>query len=496
MEIIDSSPKFKRCKTIESMENRQRDNPDLICCTTAGTNALQFKKGATFKIGADPGKYIGLNILSGTISELSHWRKFGVSDEKMWRILYDLKTRIKTRFQSHYYARSYVDSSPFSLNSRVDRYIWGDAEKDPQNLVVRSAMWEAKTWEFEDLKDTFPVYKGSENSPPKVLNDISEISKYSSTDIINVPKRMKDGTDLKDTFERDTENSLRDLAGIPSGNGDKLISNLSIIDNMFDDNLQNVYTGIYAPANKMPERLIWDQIVDKFFVKTADNRYEFYRASSELRWLGIDQSFSGDCLGLSMCHQEVNEKGVNIIVFDFTITIIPTKYKINLQAIYEFILDLSRLGRVKFGGIHFDRFESETTIQNLERKEFPVFKTSVDISKDPYNLFVSYLQNNRIKAGKSIFLKNNLKSLEETTLKTKTKIDHSKGKTEYSGDDDWKTSVIGLNSKDCSDSACNSFYQCCMNFKGVPKYQYIEYTNQKSMTDNVMKFLNDKYSYK
>lgn len=497
LELVGTSSKFIRCRTLEQMKNKQQDYPDQIFFTTAGISAVTFSKGIDMKIGSSPSSIIGLSVLSASLSELSFWSEFGYSSDKIWRMFIDTRNRIMSRFKSNFWGRSLIDSSPNDIeNSKIDKFIFGgEAEKDKKNFLFRGSIYQWKTWEFDEDVKKFPVFKGSSSIEPKILDE-DEVSKYNILDIEFVPYYMKSGVNLYEVYKQDVVKALKDLSGIPSHGKDKLISNLSIIDNMFDDNLQNIYTGIYVPSNKMPERLIFDQIVDKFFIKSADNRYEFYRAPNELRWLGIDQSISGDCAGLSMCHPEVNEKGVNIIVFDFTITIIPTKYKINLQAIYEFILDLMRLGRIKFGGIHFDRFESETTIQNLERKELPVFKTSVDISKDPYNLLVSYMQNNRVKAGRSIFFKNNLKSLEEVTLKTKTKIDHSKGKVEYNGDEDWKTSIIGLNAKDTSDSACNSFYFCSMNYKGVPRYQYIENHNKQSMKENVLKFLDDKYSFK
>ena len=494
MEIVSTSPKFIKCRTLEQMKNLQKENPDNIYFSTAGTSAVTFAKGVDFKIGADPSKIIGLSVLSGSISELSFWKDFGFSDAKIWRMFNDLRNRVRNRFKSHFFARTIVDSSPNSLDTRLDKYIWNEADKEESNFLFRGSLWDLKKWEFDDLDNTFPVFKGSLNKEPKILNN-DEIKNYSQNDIIHVPYKTKDGLNFKDMFEKDLVKSLKDFGGVPSGLSDKFISNLSIIESIFDENLNNIYTGIYVPANKMPERLIWNQIVDMFFIKLGDSKYEFYRSPYEIRYIAFDQSYSGDALGISMLHQEADKSGKNIIVGDFTITIIPTKYKINLQAIYEFILDLIKLGNIKFGGIYFDRFESEITIQNLERLELPVKKTSVDISKDPYNLLVSWMQNDRIKVGKSIFLKNNLKSLEEVSLKTKTKIEHTKGNVEFEGETSWDKSIIGLNAKDTSDSFCNAFYNCVLEYKGVPRYQYEEKAINEDLLEKVFKQISEDYSF-
>ena len=495
MNIIESSPKFIRCRTTESMRSKQLDNLDSLCFTTAGTSAIQFEKGIDIKIGSDPRKLLGLSILSGSISELSFWNEFGHSDEKIWRLFYDLKTRIKTRFASHYFARSIVDSSPNSLETKVDKYIWNNADKDPQNLVVRGAMWEYKTWEFEDLENRFKIYKGSANRPPKVLGE-TEYEIYDDDDIISVPYFMKDGTDLKEVFSRDLHKSLKDLAGIPSGLADKLITNYEYLEKMFDNKLSNMYTHIFAPADKLPDKLIWNQIVDDFFIKIGNNNYEFYRSPKEIRYLAVDQSEKKDLTGISMVHLEIDIKGQLVCIVDFTITIIPTKTKINLEAIKSFIVDLYKLGKIKFGGIYFDQFQSSSTIQALERLSLPVKKSSVDISKDPYYALISWIQNERIKCGKNLYLKNNLKSLKEVELKNnKTKIDHTNGTVPTTGDDDWFNSNIGKNAKDTSDSVCSAFFNCINEYKGIPKYQYIEDFNSRNNKENIKKLVDEQYSF-
>lgn len=472
--IMENSPMFINARTEESMKKKQHDNPNKICWTKAGTFAVQFCNNLRFEIASDPGGLIGATIVSGAISELSFWTDIGRKTEaETWRMYQDLKTRITSRLFGHWYGRTIIDSSPNSIETQIDNYIFTEAEKNPENMVIKGSMWKYKTWVFKDVNDTFPVFVGTGTKPPKIL-DKDEVDKYDSDYIIYPPKNFIDGKCLKQLFEDNLIKSIKDYGGVPAGSQDKLIDDPSVIEGIFDPQLKNIYTNILAPANKNPEGLIWDQIKDEFFVKIDNDRYDFYRAPYELRYLAVDQSESKDVTGISMVHQEMSLDGKRIIVVDFTLAIPPTKERINLEAIVEFIFDLSRKGRILFGGIYFDNFESSTAIQKFKRNNYPIEKFSVDRTTEPYLTLVSYMKNGRIKSGRNIFLKNNFKSLREEMRKSGrgTKIDHTTGSIEYFGNSEWKTSTLGINAKDISDSLCSCFYNCIHRYKEVPRYQY------------------------
>jgi len=491
--ILESSNKFRRCKTIESMKNYQRDNPGVIHWTTAGNFALQFSRGVKFRIGSDPGKLIGLTIVSGAISELSFWVDFGIKEDVTWRIYQDLRTRVWSRMKNSYYGRTIIDSSPNSLETRIDKYIFNEADNDKKNYVVRGAVWDYKKWEFDLNSGTFPIFTGSNTRPPKIIEE-NEISLYNDKELIFPPKLAFDGSSVKELFERDLIKNLKDIAGIPAGNNEKLFTNIKDIDNIFKDNLKNIYTYIYAPADKEPKRLIYNQIRDIFFIQLQDNNY-FYRAEKELRYIGVDQSESGNMTAITMLHPEMDYNGNLVIVIDFTIPIVPTKSKINLDAICEFMVELKTLGKINIAGVYFDQYQSASTIQRLNRIGIEAKKTSVDSDINAYLTLVSWILNEKIKCGKNIVLKNNLKSLVEATLSSgKKKIDHTNGQEIMEGSDDWHTSIIGQNAKDASDSLCNAFFNCINEYKGIPRYQWKEeITNNKDILKNLVGRVNKDY---
>ena len=472
--ILQGSPMFEKCRTIESLAKKEREyGAEKFCWTTAtkGTSYFSFSNGATIKIGSDPKNLIGTQILTGVISELTFASEFGMSQDSAYRLLNDLKSRINSRFQGNYFSRTIIDSSPNSLENKVDNYILNIAPKEPRkSFIMKGAEWEYKTWEYENVKETFPVFKGSTSNPPKILDE-NEVGFFDSKEIILVPKTPE----LVSVFQNDLIKALKDRAGIPAGTQDKLIYDYSKIEKIFDNNsINNLYSCIFAPANMPPENLIWDAIKDDFFIKIG-NSFEFYSNPKIKRYVGIDQSFRTDTTGISMVHREIDKNGKIVYIVDFTIAITPNKQKINLEAIKFFIHDLRRKGKLNIAGVSFDQFQSESTVQYLEREGFEVKKVSVDRTTAPYLNLINLINTNSLKAGKNLFLKNNLKSLIMTkSAKKKTpKVDHVLGDVSNNfSDTDWDKSMLGFNAKDISDSVAGAVTLCDQLEKYTPTTIY------------------------
>ena len=472
--ILESSPKFHRVRQEDYLEIRQKEYPDKVAWTTASrVGSIQFSGGMHILIASNPAHILGLTLICGVLSELSFFIDQGVSAEDIWRVYSDTKGRIYSRFGNKYFATSIIDSSPNDMElSPIDQYIFsGRAEENPTNYVVTGTHWDALPDKYpiwQTTGETFDVFKGSGSKPPKIVVDPKELDDYNQDDVYHVP------IDVKQKFVDDIMKSVKDYCGWPSGSSDKLIDGFEVIDNIFDDSLRNTYTYIQAPASLPPERLIWDRVYKDFFIELGPNNYEFYRAARETRYLHIDQSINGDVTSITMVHPEINQKGEVITVIDFTIVIIPKNDKINLDAIIKFILDLRNIGKINIGLVTFDQFQSANGIQVLEREEIPVELFSVDRDKNPYYLLASHMKTGRVKGGRNIFLKNNLKSLILVKNKNgKIKVDHKKGDLVYDDGANWDSSLMGINAKDVSDTLAGAVDHVINLYKGVPRYAWI-----------------------
>jgi len=477
--LLQNSPKFKRVKQEDMIELAQEDE------IKNGTNRIVWstasKMEGIFSVSndingiliSDPYSLLGLTIIVGILSELSFFMKRGVSADDIAKFYNDLKGRQWSRFHYDYWARTIMDSSPNSFHSPIDRYVFsGEASQDPKNMVVTSSHWDVFPnyyAEWQKTGKTFSIFRGSGGKPTCEVKGENERKKYNPEEIVDVP------IDLYGLYKQDPVKIVKDYCGYPSEGDDKLITDYAVIEDMFDKQLKNIEGSIKAQATKRPEFLIWEQVKDIFFIKTGNLKYNFYRASREKRYLAVDQSTTTDATGIVMLHPEMDYRGEMVVVIDFSIVIVPDRYKINLEAIYYFITELKKYGGIVFGGVYFDQFQSDLTREKLKREEYPVDRFSVDSNKGAYLTLISWIKNNRIKAGRNIFIKNNLKSLQEVTLKDgKTKIDHILGKIENNYDGNWNTSLAGINAKDITDPMASAFYNCINNYQGVPRYQWVD----------------------
>ena len=476
-EILLSSPKFVRVLQEERIGKKQHEvGDDKIVWSTAGDmGALQFFNDVHYVLGSSPSKLLGLNLIGAILSELSFFMEMGYGADYIWRVYQDAKARVRSRFGTRYLSYTVMDSSPNDIEkSPIDRFIFtGEAAKDPTNFMLTGSQWDLMPFKFPDwqrTKKTFPVFRGSSGSPPEIIETESHREQYSPEEIIDVP------SELKIFFEENLLKNIKDYGGWPSGGDDKLIRNYDSIENMFSFQLKNIYSFIEAPSDKPSEHLIWNQIKDKFFVKHRKDNYEFYRSPLEKRFLHVDQSETGDQSCIAMVHPETTKNGETLYVTDFTIVIDASKKRINLNAIRLFFEDLRRFGHIAIALITFDQYQSSTTIQYLKGKDFKVERLSVDSTMNQYLAYLSLMQNGRVKSGRNIVLKNNIKSLKEVVSQRsgRKKIDHEKGKAVTDDGGKWNTSLMGTNAKDASDAHCGAVWNALHNFKGVARYIWVE----------------------
>jgi len=474
--ILKASPYFDRTTREDRLEIKQKEiEPGHIAYTSAGRmGAFQFTKDLHIALSSDRANLLGLTIILGIASEISFWIKKGISIEEIWGTFTDLRGRVESRFHSRHLSAVVLDSSPLDLSiSPIDKWLFeGAAQNDPEVMIVNDKHWDVFPERYpiwSKTHETFPVFRGTAAKPPRILLCEDERVNYDHVDIIEVP------IDKRISFQNNLKKQIADFAAYPAGGLSKLIDNRSIIDDMFSPQLNSIYDYVYAPSNKPPEHLIWNQIVDQFFILVDKDVYEFYRAPSALRTIHIDLSESGDVAGLGMTHFEVDMKGNNIVVADFVFGISPEKSTINLDAVSAFVMDLKKMGRIRFHKVTADQWQSVSMIQRFKREGIPSGKLSVERDLAPYRLVISWMENRRIKSGKNILLKNNFGSLIEiTTDKGHIKVDHTKGDVVLDDGGDWKESFMGVHANDVSDGFVGAAYTLISEVKEISKYQWVD----------------------
>jgi len=483
IQILSTSPKFRRVKQEEHLKTQQAKYPDVICWTTASKMGnLQFPGDIHYIVASGPHQLLGLNMIQSTMSEISFFIDRGFSPEYIWRIYQDSKSRIFSRFGNKQFCGTVLDSSPNDLDaSPIDKYIFtGEASKDKENYVSIGSQWEMYEKDPKRARvkalypiyaitgETFPVFRGNSSLPPEMVYPDS-LHNYDESELYHVP------IDLKREFDQATEKNVKDVCGWPANTSGKLINSQARIEDIFTPQLKNIYSYIKVASTDSAKNLIWDQIKNKFFIQTGPDRWEFYRAPRARRWLHFDQAETGDFAGIAMSHREYDlQRNEFVIIHDFVLAITGGQNaRINLDAFRTFPEDLRNIGKIDLQSVTFDRFQSSSTVQYLKEQGFSARQFSVDTSVDPYISYAALINIGNIKAGRNIFLKNNLKSLQEIkTTGGRRKIDHMIGKIVRDDGAHWVLSQMGMYAKDCSDCCAATTYLLVHEDEGTPQYIY------------------------
>lgn len=483
LNILRQSDYFKQCRTMDDMikANKEFTNasgvPNVYWTTAAKTACISLSNNLNFNIVSSSGDIIGQNIIMGSCTEISFWRdEGGWSDDRIYEFFTNLQGRIDNRMHNNRISGFILDSSPNTMDSAIDKWIWEEAPKDPKNYIFKGATWKYFKNNFvgcyddfgeikHDWKICFPMYKGGNGKLPRPVESENDLQQFDPIDIIWCPREESNGgVSMYNKAKTTPEKFLKDNCGIPAGTSDRIFYNPETIETVFDNNLRNIMTQITAPAEEEPEHLIWNQIKETFFNRIVD-KYYFYYEPLIPRVISVDQAYAGDATCIAMTHVERDPTKIDketgdalkVYVTDFTIVIVPKGGIINLDAIKFFIADLIKLGNLKIAHVSYDRFQSEPSRQFLKRLGVGVEYVSVDRVNDPYLTYIDYIFHGRYFCGKNVYVKNNLKSLHMSKRKSGTmKIDHTNGDVISDGNGNWETDMRGINAKDTADAICAS----------------------------------------
>jgi hypothetical protein len=387
----------------------------------------------TVVTGANPGDFVGGDIICAIISEINWFKKYAhISDEDVLTIYSKLEDRIRgtiggDKFPCYVYLDSSANDAESPIEDKMTKEIramestffrnfirwevrpylfakWVEANIEPGEDISDRTTWK-RSWSTEDRPNhTFEVCIGDGATPAFIVKDPEEIVGVNPDLLIRVPM------DSRKSFETNLPDSIKDIAGRPTSSESKLIQDINVIKRVFTEDLENIEGELEAGTSSIPERLIWDKIYSKFFIDNGRGRYSIIRAPREPRFVGGDPAHSakGDPYGLAVMHKELLD-GQVIQVVDFSLMIAPDDTGINLEAVNLFIEDLVKLGGLNIKVVAFDQFQSKQTQQNLERVGINTAQFSVDATVEPYQNMVSLLFNDKLKSGRNIYLYNNLK---------------------------------------------------------------------------------------
>ena len=468
--LLNTSPKCKKLHYERDMLNPEyNQSGKILFCNTSEGDSI-FRIGNIYmEACSDINSLIGKNLVSVSCTEMAFLTEV-MPEERVMKLLNEMISRVQNRFgYNNPNVSIVIDSSPNSLETQADQWI-NKHKNDKDVLFINDNKWSLPRfdWMFplynQDRKNNvFPIFKGTSTQPTKIITK-DEVKNYNEDDILWTP------IDLYELAKDNVAKTMRDFGATPTAGSDtKLFTNHQLINECFVPNLKNFYMFEYASYLLAPETLLWDKVRPLFYVYTGQkNSFRLKRYPSAERFVHIDMAEKKDMAGISMVHLETDKIGRKIYVADFTLPIMSKKDdKINLDSFKYLVYCMKIYGNTNIKKVTYDGFESKSSIQFLERIGFECERLSLDSPPDYYLSFASWVMQGRVKIGKNLVMKNNMKSLITTneghngkeSKSGKLIVDHVQGDWIDLENSDWEKSKCGYFGKDLSDS----FVGACTN---------------------------------
>ena len=437
----------------------------LFCNTSEGDSI--FRIGNIYmECCSDINSLIGKNLVSVSCTEMAFLTEV-MPEERVMKLLNEMISRVQNRFgYNNPNVSIVIDSSPNSLETQADQWI-NKHKNDKDVLFINDNKWSLPRfdWMFplynQDRKNNvFPIFKGTSTQPTKIITK-DEVKNYNEDDILWTP------IDLYELAKDNVAKTMRDFGATPTAGSDtKLFTNHELIEKCFVPNLKNFYMQEYASYLLPPETLLWDRVRPLLYVYTGkQNSFRLKRYPSAPRFIHIDLAEKKDMAGITMVHLECDKIGRKMYVVDFSLPIMCKKEdKINLDSFKYLVQCMKIYGNTNIKKVTYDNFQSAPSIQFIERLGIECERLSLDSTPDYYLSFASWVMQGRVKMGRNLIMKNNLKSLVTTngghngkeSKSGKLIIDHVQGDFFDMENSDWKTSKAGYFGKDLADSLCGA----------------------------------------
>lgn len=426
---------------------------------------------------------LGLNVFGGIVDEANFMgsmqrvhqsaaHNLAYSNLDRAEVIYEtLIRRMKSRFMKvgKLPGILFLPSSKDVVSSFTERRI-KESRTDPSVFVRDYATWHVKKRGVFGQK-TFKVLVGNERIRSKILDDGEDehYAEIADVSIIDVPE------EYRRDFERNLEDSIRDIAGLSTLGISPFIQRRDKIDEMFE---QGMYDGLEHPFSVLEWQtdqggfFIWDRIVNRFDRKLPggfrEDAWEPARDSGAVRHVRLDTSLNCDATGFAVGHvegwrevirrdsegQEFNELAPVIVVDVILRMVPPLGDEIMLGYSRALVYQLMERG-YNIGYLSSDQYQSADTKQKMQQRGIKAEIFSVDKTTEPYDVLKTALYEGRVKCYRYPILLRELENLEFDRMRKK--IDHPKKNPDGS-----------TGSKDVADALAGLVYSLTMKGSMMP----------------------------
>lgn len=358
-------------------------------------------------------------------------------ESNAYRLYRQTKLRITSRFRSDSPSLLINISSANTMTDFLAEHLEKKAD-DPRIHVSRFAHWEIKPDDYEGLKP-FYVVVGDKHNSSRILKDDDPIP--AEQQIVGVP----DHPELRQQFTEDIESALRDLAGVDTVGGGRL---LPAREKLKDAVAKGELEGLIHPFTKQEPILslddptkLEDLFLPRALIEEVGRGKRLRRHPEAPRYIHVDLAVNGDNAGISMGHVATTSSVqrwdprsgkkfsmfVPVIEMDFMLRIPPPVLgQIDFGKIVEFIEYLRDSLNIPIGFVSYDGFQSQHSVQILLKNRFTAKVVSVSKKDDAYLMLRQAIMEGRFVCYSYNPFEDELVHLIHDPRKKK--VDHMKGR--------------------------------------------------------------------
>lgn len=304
---------------------------------------------------------------------------------------------------------------------------------------------------------TFPGFRvevGDRHAASRILDKGEKVRKGAR--IIEIP------LELRKSFDEDTDQALRDMAGVATFNVSPLIRDRASVYDAVQAKMQHPFTRVEVICDIADDVLIEEHLDVRKVARIVGSKHVPRLNPRCPRFIHVDIGLTGDALGFAMGHvagtvktERTNAEGLlstvqnPYILMDMMLRVrAPAGGEVDLSKLRAFILFLKRLYPI--ARITFDQFQSSDSIQILKKAHLEAGHQSVDRKEDAYLSLRSAHFDRRISMYEYGPYIDEVLDLERLTKPNgRNKVDHPK-----------KAAKGGKGSKDVSDAVAGVVWLC------------------------------------
>lgn len=434
--MIDTSPFFS-----------ERRKP------TRAESQILFPKNVGIVVGSRATHVLGQDTFAGLVDEANF---FQTGDDPAKSQVMKTYNALYRRMESRYMQKGgRIPGQLFIVSSKNDKssFLELHIEKNksnPKTYVIDEPVWMFKEHLGLYTGETFKVMIGNQYRDSKILHPDDAVPE--GFEVIDVPSVYRD------SFTRDLDISIRDIAGKSTFSDINLIKNRTYLRECFIKEIKG--KPWTSPFTTHPVQLDFDDKAQSIFDFMDMQKFEQYLTLvgyNHPRAIHIDVGIVNDALGLAMVYNSDNRLVDETSIDGMTITKLKQSFRVDfnlravpvpgkempLRKIVEFVKDLrDRIG-INIVKVTTDGYQSTQLRQDFRTFGFGSEELSVDRTDKPYIILKEAILDRRIEFYEDANLLTELTDLIHDP--SARKVDHP-----------LKASDGGKGRKDVADGVCGA----------------------------------------